>query len=319
MLVYKYFSSDRIDVIEKNLIRFTQGDAFNDPFETLPYIEALITQPHLQSVLHDNEMREVFDRGIMEHIHEHKEWSKFDAEQRSELKKMPQVVYTLLEASFGLNPSLIEDTTLDPLSKEFRQFIADKIGEWRPEIQNIIKNSYAEKLGMLCLSEKPDVLLMWSHYADQHKGFVVEFDTDSDFFEEKQVSADDLRLFRKVQYESERPSVSLSSMPDERENRFTHLINSFLLTKSDHWNYEKEWRLIDMLERADETRQNISPPVYLFKLPPKAISAVVLGCRTSPNEEEKIKSLLRDNRYSHVSLKRATLDERHFKLNIGTV
>lgn len=32
-----------------------------------------------------------------------------------------------------------------------------------------------DALGILCLSEKCDIPLMWSHYADEHKGIVIGF------------------------------------------------------------------------------------------------------------------------------------------------
>jgi hypothetical protein len=32
-------------------------------------------------------------------------------------------------------------------------------------------------LRILCLAERPDNLLMWSHYAQQHAGVVLEFET----------------------------------------------------------------------------------------------------------------------------------------------
>ena len=37
-------------------------------------------------------------------------------------------------------------------------------------------------IGILCLSRVNDSLLMWSHYADQYAGAVVEFDGGHDFF-----------------------------------------------------------------------------------------------------------------------------------------
>jgi hypothetical protein len=37
--IFKYVSSDRIDILEKLLIRFTQPSCFNDPFEMLPVVD----------------------------------------------------------------------------------------------------------------------------------------------------------------------------------------------------------------------------------------------------------------------------------------
>lgn len=39
-----------------------------------------------------------------------------------------------------------------------------------------------EKFGILSLTTKKDNLLMWSHYANSHKGLVIEFDLNNDFF-----------------------------------------------------------------------------------------------------------------------------------------
>jgi hypothetical protein len=36
-----------------------------------------------------------------------------------------------------------------------------------------------EAMGLLCLSEVPDDLLMWSHYADAHRGLCLIFDWNS--------------------------------------------------------------------------------------------------------------------------------------------
>jgi hypothetical protein len=36
----------------------------------------------------------------------------------------------------------------------------------------------SKHFGLICLSRIHDDILMWSHYADQHKGFVIGFDFD---------------------------------------------------------------------------------------------------------------------------------------------
>ena len=37
MVFYKYVSAERIDILQNRLIRFTQPNAMNDPFEARPY------------------------------------------------------------------------------------------------------------------------------------------------------------------------------------------------------------------------------------------------------------------------------------------
>ena len=42
-----------------------------------------------------------------------------------------------------------------------------------------LSNYFSKYAPMACFSEKPNNLLMWSHYADSHRGFVLEYDTDA--------------------------------------------------------------------------------------------------------------------------------------------
>src|SRR5712692_1690102 len=49
-MLFKYLRPERIDVIEKLEIRFTQPDALNDPFELLPRFESLI--PEAETLAH---------------------------------------------------------------------------------------------------------------------------------------------------------------------------------------------------------------------------------------------------------------------------
>ena len=48
----------------------------------------------------------------------------------------------------------------------------------RKNIQNLESEFHAviSKAGVFCVAERPDNLLMWSHYGDQHKGICLEFD-----------------------------------------------------------------------------------------------------------------------------------------------
>lgn len=41
---------------------------------------------------------------------------------------------------------------------------------------NEIYDRIDRHFGITCFSKKSDIALMWSHYADKHKGFVKEYD-----------------------------------------------------------------------------------------------------------------------------------------------
>ncbi|HRI59001.1 MAG TPA: DUF2971 domain-containing protein [Saprospiraceae bacterium] len=48
-------------------------------------------------------------------------------------------------------------------------------GQYVVESHPLIKDAYAKKTGVFCLSSKNDDILMWAHYADLHKGFCLGF------------------------------------------------------------------------------------------------------------------------------------------------
>ncbi|MBA7520642.1 hypothetical protein ES705_12738 [subsurface metagenome] len=43
--------------------------------------------------------------------------------------------------------------------------------------------SRIDNVGFISFAEKDNCLIMWAHYADNHKGIIIEFDTSHDFFE----------------------------------------------------------------------------------------------------------------------------------------
>lgn len=87
----------------------------------------------------------------------------------------------------------------------------------------------AEGVGVYCVSTKRDDILMWSHYADYHKGICLEFDGQTTL----------MGHALKVQYSQKR--VPIMAYYDDKETSMTKA----LLTKSLHWAYEEEWRLIN--------------------------------------------------------------------------
>lgn len=49
------------------------------------------------------------------------------------------------------------------------------------DTSSFLKN-FRDTMGVLSLTKRFDNQLMWAHYADSHKGIVLEFDPSSDFF-----------------------------------------------------------------------------------------------------------------------------------------
>lgn len=97
--------------------------------------------------------------------------------------------------------------------------------------------------GIVSLTETPDNLLMWSHYAEEHKGAVVEFVIDEtdpfDLFMLGGYRRFSDAKFSKVNYRKRR-NYPFSVGTDSFESIRDH----YYLTKSDEWIYEREQRFI---------------------------------------------------------------------------
>ena len=79
-------------------------------------------------------------------------------------------------------------------AKQFNQEIPeDEINEIYGGFDSLIKEIHkgvGEAIGVSCFIEKPNNMLMWSHYADKHTGICVEYDFSKMFSDEGKVITD---------------------------------------------------------------------------------------------------------------------------------
>ncbi len=118
------------------------------------------------------------------------------------------------------------------LSPAKRLMLRRRLKRARP-IDGLSEQYIAEmmvKLGIFSLSETPVDILMWSHYADSHRGICIGFYSGpkDQFF----------RIFQAVQYQEDYPTTRVYDDVMQR-------MEAMLLTKSNHWGYEREYRIID--------------------------------------------------------------------------
>ena len=293
MKLYKYVSPERVDILERQLIRFSQPAAFNDPFEMKPHIEAIASPEYI------------------------------DAKSDNEHEQHIQKAYNSKPLSFRRKVSFDKckkDFDKDALREKLKQ---ESVGGALDQVRESLSIAINSAVGILSLTETPDNLLMWAHYAKSHTGMVLEFETDHKFFNQefpkdktKACSPtgfdEDLRRdyghLTKVKYSQERPKITISD------------VKSFelFLIKGCEWKYEYEWRMLMPLSFANETIQGdgISLPTHLFHAPSSAITKVILGERATDELETKIKNILgAGDSTKHIALERMELDPIAFKLN----
>lgn len=102
--------------------------------------------------------------------------------------------------------------------------------------------------GIISLTETNDNLLMWSHYADEHKGMLVSFEIDlnSPFYFFAIHEEHESCYFSKVNYRKFRQfntEVSIDNLDEVKLH--------YMLSKSDEWIYEKEHRFVIPFHEAD--------------------------------------------------------------------
>ena len=142
---------------------------------------------------------------------------------------------------FYAHPNLLNDPVDSEFAVTFDEASRTKnLRAKKHELVRFVKAWFKDEeknsLCVLSLSEKNDNALMWSHYGDCHKGICLELTVPLD------------NGLHQVQYSKERPLVYFNDFDEATRDpdRFNRSIIRALMTKSDDWAYEAEWRCIEI-------------------------------------------------------------------------
>ncbi|MFM5754127.1 DUF2971 domain-containing protein [Aeromonas veronii] len=132
-------------------------------------------------------------------------------------------------------------------------------------IFNIIIRSQVNQYGIVSLSETSRNLLMWAHYADEHRGICIGYKDDFLDSMEKPIDTNHGGHFKptRVMYDTIRyykESDNKKGLPEPSELCFKILTN-----KSDDWIYEKEHRCIVPLFWADYIKYSGKLPRHIAR------------------------------------------------------
>lgn len=188
-------------------------------------------------------------------------------------------------------------------------------------IEELIENAYSEILVdiktqsyIACFTEELYSSLMWAHYANSHKGFVIEYSAKDLLpnilpvrYSPDKIDATDLvfycltyKLSSKYNLHSELKDILLPS--------------KILTTKTVDWKDEKEWRIFKQDPPIlDFEKEYKGGHQIIFK---KSPTALYLGCRIEQTHEEKICNIAKEKgipvykmRYNTADLKSNTLEK----------
>lgn len=159
--------------------------------------------------------------------------------------------------------------------------------EFKETIDNI-----RSKFKIFCLSEINNDVMMYSHYADSHRGICLEFSVSNDpFFD----------YLDYVRYTKEIPVFH--GFNDDIKLIRNELKEIEVLTKSCSWSYEKEWRIIT----------DNSSHVQIFS--PNILTSIIFSYQTSTDDKLLIENIVK-NRSCSIQLQEVIKKEKSFELEI---
>lgn len=165
---------------------------------------------------------------------------------------------------------------------------------------------------IFCLSEINDNFLMWSHYADSHKGICLEFTdyTNKELAELKEkgiypkIDNDKLLIIRnakKVVYKSSKQIEEyIKDIPTDdtfflkefkklnltKQRELTNKIQSTSFIKHKDWQYEKEYRLVNITDNINRFPGKLTAIYFGMKM--LEFNKRMIGKILNPNWESDI-------------------------------
>lgn len=325
--LYKYVSFETLlKILEKSTLRFSRVSAFNDPFDGQLLPVRKFGWKQFFSALREEIARLVNTQE--ESIYQF----PADIPNETAIAASAQLIMKFLQSGkgFAISPKLCDEPEkVMSLSELLRPMIylaqQGRFGSSEEAVAALngfldlfehhrvpfslkdgdrrIVSSLANVIQVLCLSEVPDSLLMWSHYAQQHAGAVLKFDTCSE-------KADYFTRARPVIYEKDLPGFE---QPRSLARRYLglpidtdHWMSRQFFTKSAEWKYEKEWRVMATAKMREQGE--------FISFQPESLAAIYLGCRVTTPDIHRVLDLLIEKQYP-TDVYVAVKDETGFALN----
>lgn len=219
---------------------YADPGSFNDPLDC---------QPTVIPDIPDGELKQLLARMIIQRAEKELDVAmrrlRLKGERAAERRQA--LTQSEVEAILGN----IEYQATDPEVEDAVAYIRFALTE---AIEIELKRGY--DTGVLCLSARYDSPLMWSHYAQQHRGVCLEYDVSQQKSELHKVT---YGQSREVRASAIRDWLSTNDAGARRA-----IDGACLLTKARQWSYEREWRMLG--------------PVGLVSAPAR-VKSIIFGMR----------------------------------------
>ena len=282
-LLYKYCSLDNnyiIENIRNNILYFSNPANFNDPFDSVLSISLFdILSEYSFSILknrikHDTELdieksnyyikclekKEIEENKIVEFLDYMFNYCNNNLKNVSlPFQNTNEFIIKLMECVkddnslnklieiFGKDKINIRDIqdllNIFKINNNKMNEVIEKTDDFQKQIEEELRNSINNAYRICCFTNSYDNVLMWSHYANKHKGICIEYEL---------TKMDSLLIsyLYPVVYSNERIKAKLEhfNLNGEKleinKEEILNLVFQSLIHKSSVWDYENEWRII---------------------------------------------------------------------------
>jgi Protein of unknown function (DUF2971) len=152
-------------------------------------------------------------------------------------------VYHFINEQHGLDDirkRRIKIATFQELNDPFELISIDFSNEYVRKAFTNLKLKLSENRGVVCFSREWSNPVLWSHYADKHRGICLGFDVPENTDKLHGISYSRMRVIAEID----------KLVPPISESNLTYM-KQLLYTKYSHWKYENEVRAFTTLEEKD--------------------------------------------------------------------
>jgi hypothetical protein len=292
MRFFKYVNAKTArTILENGTLRWSSPAMFNDPFDT-------------QFDLHLE-----FDEATIIDLVVDELWKICSGQKTLEpANRLGQVVKLFLARVRGLSREQI----FRRHEHEIREAVIKSIANAKILIAALLhpcQRSLLRDAKLLCLSEVHDNILMWSHYAQNHSGAVLEFDSD-----ERKDSP--LKKAERVIYSKAMPRLMnekemVQYLSGQWQMDANEIMHNSIFVKADDWSYEKEWRI--WLPGRD-TDRNFTD----IQFDREELVGIYFGCRMSGQDRTALLDTL-NKRFPNASAYQARKSDLEFSLQFDRI
>jgi hypothetical protein len=281
---FKYVTAETAKIIlESGNLRWSSPALFNDPFD-------------VQFDLH----LEYEEQTIVDHIADEL-WEIYSGRKElmpaNELGRMFQFFLRRV-------PGLSREQLFG--KQQLRSAISGSVNKTKELIPGL--HAHQRKLlqasKLFCVSEVHDNILMWSHYARDHTGVVLEFDTDKN-------TDSPLMRAERVVYSKRMPRLMTQAdmvrfFSGQARMDESVIMHDSIFTKAEDWSYEREWRV--WLPGTDAAKPFLDLGYEIAEL-----VGIYFGCRISDENQQTLVNLTARSA-PHLAKYRAKKSAREFLL-----